>query len=85
MFYSPIRVSKDATTGEQPAKYFLASMSPIDINDINKQQFIHFNLFTLPVANTLAMWYNRNHGFEKKPGWELRLPLHQTFVTNPPG
>src|SRR3954465_9897683 len=35
MFYSPVRVNKDGTIEEQPAKDFLASISPVGVKEID--------------------------------------------------
>jgi beta-glucosidase len=79
MFYSPVRVNKDGTIEEQPAKDFLASISPVGINEINKHHITHFNLFGAPAPDTLAMWYNRMQKYEEK----TRLGIPLTIASDP--
>jgi len=59
MFYSPVRVNADGTIEDKPATNFLANMSPVGVNEIDKHHITHFNLFAVPAPDTLAMWYNR--------------------------
>jgi len=79
MFYSPIRVNKDGTIEEQPARDFLASISPIGTNEINKHHISHFNLFAVPEPDTLAIWYNRMQQYEEK----TRLGIPLTIASDP--
>src|ERR1700745_3875337 len=37
MFYSATRVNKDGTIEEEPAKDFLASISPVGVNEMDKR------------------------------------------------
>jgi beta-glucosidase len=73
MFYSPVRVNKDGTIEEQPAKDFLASISPVGIKEIDNHHITHFNLFGAPAPDTLAMWYNRMQQYAEKT--RLGIPL----------
>jgi beta-glucosidase len=79
MFYSPVRVNKDGTIEEQPAKDFLASISPVGLNEIDKHHITHFNLFAVPAPDTLAMWYNRMQQYEEK----TRLGIPLTIASDP--
>jgi beta-glucosidase len=79
MFYSPVRVNKDGTIEEQPAKDFLASISPVGVNEIDKHHITHFNLFGAPAPDTLAMWYNRMQKYEEK----TRLGIPLTIASDP--
>ena len=73
MFYSPVRVNKDGTIEEQPAKDFLASISPVGVKEIDNHHITHFNLFAAPAPDTLAMWYNRMQQYAEKT--RLGIPL----------
>ena len=73
MFYSAVRVNKDGTIEEQPAKDFLASISPVGVKEINNHHITHFNLFATPAPDTLAMWYNRIQQYAEKT--RLGIPL----------
>lgn len=79
MFYSPIRVNADGTITEQPAKDFLASMSPVGTKEIDIHHITHFNLFAVPAPDTLAMWYNRIQQYEEK----TRLGIPLTIASDP--
>ena len=79
MFYPATRVNKDGTIEEQPAKDFLASISPVGINEISKHHITHFNLFAVPAPDTLAMWYNRLQQYEEK----TRLGIPITIASDP--
>jgi beta-glucosidase len=79
MFYSPVRVNADGTIEEEPAKDFLASMSPVGIKEIDKHHITHFNLFGVPAPDTLAMWYNRIQQYEEK----TRLGIPLTIASDP--
>lgn len=79
MFYSPVRVNKDGTIEEQPAKDFLSSMSPVGITEIDKLHITHFNLFATPAPDTLAMWYNRIQKYAEK----TRLGIPITIASDP--
>jgi len=79
MFYSPVRVNKDGTIEEQPAKDFLSSMSPVGITEIDKHHITHFNLFAVPAPDTLAMWYNRMQQYAEK----TRLGIPLTIASDP--
>ncbi len=79
MFYSPVRVNKDGTIEEQPAKDFLASISPVGVNEIDKHHITHFNLFGAPAPDTLAMWYNRMQKYQEK----TRLGIPLTIASDP--
>jgi beta-glucosidase len=79
MFYSPVRVNKDGTIEEQPAKDFLSSLSPVGINEIDKHHITHFNLFSVPAPDTLAIWYNRMQQYEEK----TRLGIPLTIASDP--
>jgi beta-glucosidase len=79
MFYSPVRVNNDGTIEEKPAKDFLSSISPVGINEINKHKITHFNLFSVPAPDTLAIWYNRMQQFEEK----TRLGIPLTIASDP--
>lgn len=79
MFYSPIRVNADGTIDDKPAKDFLASISPVGVNEIDKHHITHFNLFGVPAPDTLAMWYNRIQQYEEK----TRLGIPLTIASDP--
>lgn len=79
MFYSPVRVNKDGTIEEQPAKDFLSSISPVGIKEIDKHHITHFNLFAVPAPDTLAMWYNRIQQYAEK----TRLGIPLTIASDP--
>ncbi|MDB5142528.1 MAG: glycoside hydrolase family 3 protein [Mucilaginibacter sp.] len=79
MFYSPVRVNKDGTIEEQPAKDFLSSISPVGVKEIDKRHITHFNLFAVPAPDTLAMWYNRIQKYEEK----TRLGIPLTIASDP--
>jgi beta-glucosidase len=79
MFYSPVRVNKDGTIEEQPAKDFLSGISPVGINEIDKHHITHFNLFSVPAPDTLAIWYNRLQQYEEK----TRLGIPLTIASDP--
>jgi len=79
MFYSAVRTNKDGTIEEQPAKDFLASISPVGVNEIDKHHITHFNLFGVPAPDTLAMWYNRMQQYEEK----TRLGIPLTIASDP--
>jgi len=79
MFYSPVRVNKDGTIEEKPAKDLLSSISPVGINEIDKHKITHFNLFSVPAPDTLAIWYNRMQQFEEK----TRLGIPLTIASDP--
>lgn len=79
MFYSPVRVNKDGTIEEQPAKDFLSSISPVGTNEIDQHHITHFNLFTVPSPDTLAIWYNRMQQYEEK----TRLGIPLTIASDP--
>src|ERR1700761_9495630 len=59
MFYSATRTNRDGTIEEEPAKDFLSSISPVGMNEMDKRFITHFNLFSVPAPDTLAIWYNR--------------------------
>jgi len=79
MFYSPVRVNADGTIEDKPTKDFLASISPVGINEIDKHHITHFNLFGVPAPDTLAMWYNRIQKYEEK----TRLGIPITIASDP--
>ena len=79
MFYSSVRVNNDGTIEEKPAKDFLSSISPVGINEIDKHKITHFNLFSVPAPDTLAIWYNRIQQFEEK----TRLGIPLTIASDP--
>ncbi len=79
MFYSPVRVNPDGTIEEQPAKDFLASISPIGIKEIDQHHITHFNLFGVPAPDTLAIWYNRIQQYAEK----TRLGIPLTIASDP--
>jgi beta-glucosidase len=79
MFYSPVRVNADGTIEEQPAKDFLASISPIGIKEIDQRHITHFNLFGVPAPDTLAIWYNRIQQYAEK----TRLGIPLTIASDP--
>lgn len=79
MFYSPVRVNADGTIDDKPAKDFLASISPVGINEIDKHHISHFNLFGVPAPDTLAIWYNRMQQYEEK----TRLGIPLTIASDP--
>lgn len=79
MFYSPVQVNKDGTIEAQPAKDFLSSISPVGINEIDKHRITHFNLFSVPAPDTLAIWYNRLQQYEEK----TRLGIPLTIASDP--
>jgi beta-glucosidase len=73
MFYSPTRVNKDGTIEEEPAKDFLAMMSPVGVKEMDVHHINHFNLFAVPAPDTLAMWYNRMQQYAEKT--RLGIPI----------
>ena len=79
MFYSPVRVNADGTIEDKPTKDFLASISPVGINEIDKHHITHFNLFAVPAPDTLAIWYNRIQKYEEK----TRLGIPLTIASDP--
>jgi len=79
MFYSPVRVNRDGTIEEEPAKDFLSGMSPVGIYEIDKHHITHFNLFAAPAPDTLAMWYNRMQKYAEK----TRLGIPLTIASDP--
>ena len=79
MFYSPVRVNKDGTIEEHPAKDFLSSISPVGIKEIDLRHITHFNLFAAPAPDTLAMWYNRMQQYAEK----TRLGIPLTIASDP--
>lgn len=79
MFYSPVRVNKDGTIEEQPAKDFLSSMSPVGTKEMDLRHITHFNLFATPAPDTLAMWYNRMQQYAEK----TRLGVPLTIASDP--
>ena len=79
MFYSATRTNKDGSIEEQPAKDFLASMSPVGLNEMDKHHITHFNLFAVPAPDTLAMWYNRMQQHAEK----TRLGIPLTIASDP--
>jgi beta-glucosidase len=79
MFYSPVRVNADGTIEEQPAKDFLASISPVGIKEIDQHHITHFNLFAVPAPDTLAIWYNRIQQYAEK----TRLGIPLTIASDP--
>jgi beta-glucosidase len=79
MFYSPVRVNNDGTIEEQPAKDFLSSISPVGTSEIDKHHITHFNLFSVPAPDTLAIWYNRLQQYEEK----TRLGIPLTIASDP--
>jgi beta-glucosidase len=79
MFYSPVRVNRDGTIEEEPAKDFLSSISPVGTLEIDKHHITHFNLFATPAPDTLAMWYNRMQRYAEK----TRLGIPLTIASDP--
>src|ERR1700744_6286689 len=79
MFYSPIRVNADGTIEDKPASGLLASLSPVGVNEIDKRHITHFNLFSVPAPDTLAMWYNKMQQYEEK----TRLGIPLTIASDP--
>jgi len=79
MFYSPVRVNKDGTIEEQPAKDFLSSISPVGTKEMDLRHITHFNLFATPAPDTLAMWYNRMQQYAEK----TRLGIPLTIASDP--
>lgn len=79
MFYSPVRVNSDGTIEEQPAKDFFSSISPIGIKEIDNHHITHFNLFSVPTPDTLAIWYNRMQQYAEK----TRLGIPLTIASDP--
>jgi len=79
MFYSPTRVNNDGTIEEKPAKDFLSSISPVGINEMDKHHITHFNLFSVPAPDTLAMWYNGMQKYAEK----TRLGIPITISSDP--
>jgi beta-glucosidase len=73
MFYSPTRVNKDGTIGEEAPKDFLSMMSPVGVAEMDKNHITHFNLFAVPAPDTLAMWYNDMQKYAEKT--RLGIPL----------
>ncbi|HEX3384626.1 MAG TPA: hypothetical protein VHS53_05530, partial [Mucilaginibacter sp.] len=80
MFYAPVRVNADGTIEDKPATNFLANMSPVGINEIDKHHITHFNLFAVPAPDTLAMWYNRIQKYEQE---KTRLGIPLTIASDP--
>ena len=80
MFYSPIRVNADGSIEDKPVKDFLASISPVGINEIDKHHITHFNLFAVPAPDTLAMWYNKIQKYEQE---KTRLGIPLTIASDP--
>ena len=79
MFYVPTRVNKDGTIEEEPAKDFLASISPVGVKEMDMRHITHFNLFGVPAPDTLAMWYNRM----QKHAEQTRLGIPLTISSDP--
>lgn len=79
MFYVPTRVNKDGTIEEEPAKDFLASISPVGVNEMDQRKITHFNLFSVPAPDTLAIWYNRMQQHAEK----TRLGIPLTISSDP--
>jgi beta-glucosidase len=73
MFYPPVRVNHDGSIEEQPTKDILAKISPVGITEMDKHHITHFNLFSVPAPDTLAMWYNRMQQYAEKT--RLGIPL----------
>ena len=79
MFYSPVRVNADGSIEEQPPKDFLGGFSPVGITEIDKRHITHFNLFSTPSIDTLAIWYNRMQQYAEK----TRLGIPLTIASDP--
>jgi beta-glucosidase len=79
MFYSATRTNSDGSIEEKPAKDFLSSISPVGVNEMDQRHITHFNLFTVPEIDTLAIWYNRMQQHAEK----TRLGIPLTIASDP--
>ncbi len=79
MFYSPVRVNKDGSIEEHPATDMLSSISPVGMTEMDKHHITHFNLFSAPAPDTLAIWYNRMQQYAEK----TRLGIPLTIASDP--
>ena len=57
----------------------LSMLSPVGINEMDKNHITHFNLFTIGTIDTLAIWYNRMQQYAEK----TRLGIPLTIASDP--
>jgi beta-glucosidase len=78
MFYPPARVNADGTIEDKPAQGMFAFV-PNALKLISDQHINHFNLFTVPGPDTLAIWYNSMQKYAEK----TRLGIPLTIASDP--
>jgi beta-glucosidase len=79
MFYSPTRVNSDGSIEDKPGKDMLSNLSPAGITEMDKRHITHFNLFTVPALDSLAIWYNRMQQHAE----QTRLGIPLTIASDP--
>ena len=78
MFINGARVNEDGTIEDKPAKGLFA-FAPNALKLMTDKNMNHFNLWAVPDAPVLAIWYNRMQQFAEK----TRLGIPITIASDP--
>ena len=79
MFYAMAKVNADGTIEDKPGTDIFSQIAPNALKPINEQHLTHFNLFSVPSPDTLAMWYNSMQQYAEK----TRLGIPLTIASDP--
>ena len=69
MFYTPASVNSDGSIEEKPGQGGMFAFVPNALKMITEKHITHFNLFVVPGADSLAIWYNACRSLLKKQDW----------------
>jgi beta-glucosidase len=73
MFYTPASVNSDGSIEDKPGQGGMFAFVPNALKMITDKHITHFNLFVVPAADSLAIWYNGMQKFAEKT--RLGIPL----------
>jgi beta-glucosidase len=73
MFYTPASVNSDGSIEDKPGQGGMFAFVPNALKMITDKHITHFNLFTVPAPDSLAIWYNAMQKFAEKT--RLGIPL----------
>jgi beta-glucosidase len=79
MFYTPASVNSDGSIEEKPGQGGMFAFVPNALKMITDRHITHFNLFVVPAADSLAIWYNGMQKFAEK----TRLGIPLTIASDP--
>jgi len=79
MFYTPARVNSDGSIEDKPGQAGMFAFVPNALKNISDKHINHFNLFMVPGADSLAIWYNSMQQYAEK----TRLGIPLTIASDP--